>query len=366
MSYIITRTKDEHDVETATLTVYLEDGSIVTASDSHPAYKAMVIAAMDNALDKVRELHDAVTTVATKFQRLTRQITVRNRCLYFDGDPIDNSLTKQIVRFMEEGLAFDPLVLFMDNLYSNPIKHSRDQAFDWLNARNFTITNDGMIVGYKGVTGSYENDGVPHSSRSGHAFVNGEEINGYVPNPIGATVEMPRSEVMHDPAASCHAGLHVGTFSYAQSWAKPTTIEVLVNPADIVSVPTDAGGEKIRVCRYVVLGPITEERLEALRPDDSAFAVGGDIFDEFDFDEFGFEDLSDLDEGTPEETPQASESTPTRTKHPGKDEFTVMLQRCERRRQSFPKYAAKMSASAGTPWTLTNPDDPKNRLSWTK
>jgi hypothetical protein len=33
-------------------------------------------------------------------------------------------------------------------------------------------------------------------------------------------------------------------------------LECHVNPRDVVSVPTGAGGEKVRVCRYIIAGTI--------------------------------------------------------------------------------------------------------------
>jgi hypothetical protein len=64
---------------------------------------------------------------------------------------------------------------------------------------------------------------------------------------------MPRSEVVHDPSQACERGLHVSTRSYAEGYARSgALLEVHVNPRDIVSVPTDGGGEKVRVCRYKI------------------------------------------------------------------------------------------------------------------
>ena len=63
---------------------------------------------------------------------------------------------------------------------------------------------------------------------------------------------MPRGEVQHDPESGCSTGLHVGTYAYAQGYARAALLTVHVNPRDVVSVPTDCDAEKMRVCRYVV------------------------------------------------------------------------------------------------------------------
>jgi hypothetical protein len=100
-------------------------------------------------------------------------------------------------------------------------------------------------------------EGVYYSTRSGHAIVNGVDINDYVPQRVGDVVEMPRSEVTFDPSVSCSSGLHVADWGYANGMGN-TVLAVLVNPRDVVSVPTDYGDAKVRVCRYKVLEVRTE------------------------------------------------------------------------------------------------------------
>jgi hypothetical protein len=71
---------------------------------------------------------------------------------------------------------------------------------------------------------------------------------------------MPRSEVAHNPRQACEAGLHVGTFNYVGGHTREHVLEVHVNPRDIVSVPTDGGGQKVRVCRYTVAAVASKEK----------------------------------------------------------------------------------------------------------
>ena len=74
---------------------------------------------------------------------------------------------------------------------------------------------------------------------------------GHITYPLGATVTIPRALVDDNRDAACSVGLHVGTFSYASSFA-PRTLLVLVDPADVVSVPRHSDGQKMRVSRFVV------------------------------------------------------------------------------------------------------------------
>lgn len=238
-----------------------EDGSVITvfvagnppasAQDSHPNYDAIVAGAKDGD-DGVLALFDIAANVASRFDRLSDRITTAFGRLYFDGVEVANALTAQIVRFMDAGLPdWKPLVAFFEKVQCNPDAHSREQLYTWLDGRDFTITPDGDLVGYKGV--AKDADGALVSVHSGRAIVNGAVHVGHIPNPLGALVEMPRDEVTADPALGCHAGLHVGTFDYAQGYASGAMLEVHVNPRDVVSVPTDCGAAKLRTCRYRVV-----------------------------------------------------------------------------------------------------------------
>lgn len=50
-----------------------------------------------------------------------------------------------------------------------------------------------------------------------------------------------------------------GTEGYAQDYVRVdgVLLTVLVDPPDVVSVPTDSGAQKMRVCRYEVHGMVS-------------------------------------------------------------------------------------------------------------
>lgn len=265
----------QNDDGTANVALYL-DGKMLVARNDHPNYKQIVgaLSSNDESADFVR-LFDTGEAVKERFQALSERVSVENGHILLDGDPLDDSLTQQIVRFLDEGIEdWRPLVAFLENVTANPSEHSKTQLYDWITCQEgITITSDGLIVGYKGVRKNQ--DGALVSGYSGKATVQrpGEDpevIVGQIPNEVGYVVTMPRSEVVHDPAATCHRGLHVGTQSYARDYANGAMLEVHVNPRDVVSVPSDARGEKIRVCRYTVVKVLDADfrYKSALRPDD--------------------------------------------------------------------------------------------------
>lgn len=240
------------------LTVFTPSGPPIVATGEHPSFAALLSGAQSGEpLDDLRNIADRSNAVAQRFDALSERVSVANGRVFFDGDEVDSTIAQQIIRCLDDPDIGDwkPLVLFMENVAANPNEHSRGQLFDWLRDREFTITSNGCFIAYKGVSslGDDTEDGGGYiSCSSGHGIVNGERVDGYLPNPVGATVEMPRSDVQHDPEHGCSTGLHVGTYNYALGYARAALLTVLVNPRDVVSVPTDCNAEKMRVCRYVI------------------------------------------------------------------------------------------------------------------
>lgn len=265
MLYTIVNHGDESNV-----TVILPGQMPLVAHSSYPNYDRIVTKVLADDATGLPELFDVSAAAAEAFERITERVSISNGVVYFDGDEVDNSLTRAIRRFLDSEVEdFMPLVRFMENVASNPQRHSREMLYDWLNAHEFTITEEGHIVGYKGVHTDGEGNLV--SGFTGRAIVDGVAHVGHIPNPIGATVEMPRSSVAFDPGTACSTGLHVGTYRYAKGYASGALLEVHVNPRDVVSVPTDARGEKVRVCRYTIVGHIDAEMAQPLRAEDESW-----------------------------------------------------------------------------------------------
>jgi len=246
-----------------TITVFTD--KLYVADDTHPRFDDIVAGVIAND-ENVLPLFDLADMVGRKFENISERVSVSNGHVFFDGDLVNGSITKQIIRFLNEKVEdWKPLVAFFEKVQSNPNEHSREQLYDWLQAHNFTITTSGDIVGYKGV--NKKEDGTLISGYSGHAIVDGTYIKGHIPNVIGSVIEMPRGDVAHDPSEACSTGLHVGTYEYAHDYANGAMLKVHINPRDVVSVPTDAQGEKVRVCRYRVVEIIDAPETVALEDD---------------------------------------------------------------------------------------------------
>lgn len=166
----------------------------------------------------------------------------------FQDEPVHENIGEVIMRYKREGRDTANLIKFMERLALNPSERSREMLFTWTEAKELTIDSEGFIIGYKGVGAKML------SVHSGTASVDGVEITGQIPNFVGSVITMDRAKVEDDPNKGCSYGLHVGSYQYAQTYARSGfLLEVQIDPADVVSVPRDSAFQKLRCCKYVVL-----------------------------------------------------------------------------------------------------------------
>lgn len=250
------------------ITPFIPGRAPLPIDSTHPNFnviKAACLASLTEDVDaeRVADLLDVAATVERGFARLSERVTADAHGVYFDGDRIESSLEDQILGFLDAGEDFAPLVNFYEKLADNPIGDVRAGLYAWIKGQTsdgskVTITEDGDLVGYKGVWGNDEGQYRPSRFNTVPMLIND------VPSPKGDyawqgegdRVEMPRANVSA-PSYECGVGLHVGTWSYAKSFG-PTCLKVRFNPRDVVSAPDANSGWKLRVIRYTVLEVIED------------------------------------------------------------------------------------------------------------
>jgi hypothetical protein len=140
---------------------------------------------------------------------------------------------------LEDGFDVAPLVEFMHNLMKNPSKRAVDELYGFLEKNSLPITPDGCFLAYKRVRGDYK-----------------DCYTGTMDNSVGKVVEMERNMVDDNRDNTCSTGLHFCSHSYLASFGGERTVIVKVNPADVVSIPSDYNNAKGRACSYEVIGEI--------------------------------------------------------------------------------------------------------------
>jgi hypothetical protein len=228
----------------STAVIFDDDLNPTTVTEEHPNFLRIVEALRNADFDAVEEWLDP--NHARVLIGLSDRIQIIDDVLHFDGDAVYDGLSSTILRYRREGRDVTNLVRFMERLAENPSRRSREQLFTWTQAKELTIDRDGYIIGFKGVTRDML------SCHSGTAFVDGNKVTGQIPNAVGTVISMPRSQVQDDPNHGCSHGLHVGNWDYASSFGQ-ITLEVRLDPADVVSVPRDSAFQKLRCCRYEVV-----------------------------------------------------------------------------------------------------------------
>lgn len=205
-----------------------------------------------------------------------------NKVLY-QGEEVHGSISKRILEFMKNGLPFEPLVKFLENVMKNPSMQSQRELYDFLQHENLPITEDGYFLAYKAVRSDFK-----------------DKYRGVFDNSVGNVCEMQRAKVDDDRARGCSDGLHAGALSYVASYgsveAGDKIVIVKINPADVVSVPTDCNCQKLRTCRYEVVGLYEGELQRPLyQTTEDSYNEYDDYDDEYETEEDYDDDYDDED-----------------------------------------------------------------------
>ena len=266
------------------LTLVLDNKTYQVLPD-HINYKLILEALPTATAEELLEIVDLEKAVASFSDGL---VEVKNGQVTYEGEIVHGSIAKRILEFMSKGLPFQPLVNFLDNLMQNPSMQSQKELYDFLEHENLPITEDGYFLAYKAVRSDFK-----------------DKYRGVYDNSVGQVCEMARAKVDDDRSRGCSDGLHAGALNYVATYGSLESgdriVIVKIDPADVVSVPSDCNYEKLRTCKYEVVG---EYRGELTRPlyssvlteddyedEDDDYGIDNDYWDNFeDEDDEDFED----------------------------------------------------------------------------
>jgi len=207
----------------------------------------------------------------------------RDGFLYFEDEQVASDPTRRMIECLQQGFPHEPMMNYLTNLYDNVSERAVQESYTWSSHKGLPITEDGMMVGYKGVA-IYRGDTI--KVKNGE-LKDGDHVDRYTGktfrNNVGDVCSMKRRQVCDDHTQGCSSGLHVGTYEYANDWATSSGVVLLVkfNPKDIVSVPSDCNCQKMRVSEYEVIA-IAREQLE-----EAVYEV--DEFDDVEMDDYDYE-----------------------------------------------------------------------------
>jgi len=201
-------------------------------------FEQIVACIRENRLGDIPELMDTEAAFAK------RGLVLKDGLLHMDNEPLPETLSKRVLQLVEAQLPIDIMVKFWKNLKQNPSFNSRKMLYAFLEHNGHPLTEDGRFIAYRGVTKDFK-----------------DQHTGKFDNSVGQVCEVPRDQVDDNPNNTCSHGLHVACYDYARSFG-PQLIEVAVDPKDVVAVPTDYNGTKMRVCKFEVVAKSEAMRTE--------------------------------------------------------------------------------------------------------
>jgi hypothetical protein len=239
------------------LTVSLE-GKTYTINSGNPCWKQAIECLKRKDYDALKEC----VSIKKAISSFTGdKVKVVDGTIFFNGEPIHNYLTDKILSFMEKGLPHESLIKFLERLMANPSRRAVNELYAFLAHKNMPITDAGTFLAYKSVRSDYT-----------------DHHTGNFNNSIGNTLQMVRNNVCDDHNQGCSVGFHAGSLEYASSFGGQDSILLIVeiDPADVVSVPSDCNCQKLRTCKYKVVakydGPLpqhyTKNAESAYQPED--------------------------------------------------------------------------------------------------
>ena len=222
-------------------------GEAYTFDKNHHNYNALIRHLKSGNVEHFEAAYDVASSVE---HFCDGYVHVKNGTLNWNGIPMPELFTDRILDMKKEGFDFDSMLNFMCNLNDNPSDKSILELFDFMQNKNLPITQDGHFLAYKAVRPDFK-----------------DIYSGSIDNSVGEVVEVDRSKVDSNRNRHCGAGLHVGAIDYVTSYGGINLdnhddndsdggnqiVICKVNPADVVSVPSDARFQKLRACRYEVV-----------------------------------------------------------------------------------------------------------------
>ena len=207
---------------------------------SHGQYDDVVEAIHSGSEQAVR---DATDVRASIFQKSLGRVRIEGNTIFVNDEEQKGSLVDRILAMVAMGSkAVDGYIRFLDRVYDIESMGVRESVFDFIEACNLPVTEDGCFLGYKYVR---------------HDYTDGRT--GKIDNSVGQRVKMARRDCDDNRNQTCSSGLHVCSLEYLgganATYGSPIMV-VKVAPEDVVAVPFEYAMAKMRTCGYDVVGEL--------------------------------------------------------------------------------------------------------------
>lgn len=226
----------------------------VVFTDTHLNYKEAVeflrtVTQSDLFLEKQKveevdyefflELHDTSNLVKSWSNG---DLEITSTAVLYKGKELNDTFSKFLLeKFISNPHEVDALKAwskFLTLIDGSSSFKVANRLFLFLQHNDLQIDDEGNVLAWKVVRQDYR-----------------DKYSGRFDNSPGSILEMPRNKVDDDDNSHCSYGFHVCSWGYLRSFSGTgdPVMQVKISIDDIIAIPTDYNGEKIRVCKYEVL-----------------------------------------------------------------------------------------------------------------
>jgi hypothetical protein len=208
-----------------------------------PTYTAIISALKTN--DSVA-LRDAIDVHESLKKWSNGGIEIRGDAVFFRGVEVHNVMVDKLLHMKFEGFHMEPWEKFLGRLLTNPSQVAINELYLFLESGHLPITEDGHFLAYKAVNADYRD----YHSNS-------------FDNSIGQKHSMERSVVDPNRHNHCSRGFHFCSLEYGKHFLREGghMMVVKIDPADVVSIPSDYNNTKGRTWRYEVVDEVSYEAI---------------------------------------------------------------------------------------------------------
>jgi hypothetical protein len=226
------------------------DGKNYNIQASHPKFSDAITSIVNNDYDEFMNIVDPASKLS-KLYASYEGIEVKDGSLYVFEEQVHGVIAERILGLLNIGLDCTNVFKFILKLNLNPSKRAVDELYTFLEHKNLPLTDTGNFLAYKAVRNNFT-----------------DKHTGKFLNTVDSVLEMPRNKVDDNKEVGCSYGFHAGTVEYALGFAcgDDKLVLVEINPADVVSIPTDCNFQKLRTCKYKVVGEYERPLEEAIYP----------------------------------------------------------------------------------------------------
>lgn len=210
------------------------NGNLTVVPVTHELFNDTLSAANSGDWTKVKFFVDKINGV---YEWSDGLLSLKNKRLFYKSLELQGSIVDAALRMAEAGLKPTNLEKFLDKLESNPSYTAVQELYDFLQTHCLTITPDGDFYAYKWVTDDYLDC---HTRTNKHD--------------IGKEFRMERNLVDDNRHNNCSKGFHFCSSKYTKFGTR--LMLVSINPADVVSIPSDYNFAKGRTCAYKVVAEL--------------------------------------------------------------------------------------------------------------